>query len=297
VVLITGCSSGIGLEIAIGLAKLSKFIVYATMRDISKSEHTILARWKKAQEEGECNGRLHVLYLDVTNVQSIEKCVAQILQQENRIDILINNAGNALAGFAETTEDEQIMKIFDVNYFGVVRMFRAVLPTMRSQKSGHIITISSTSAIRAPTGLGFYAATKSAVESLHTSEAAMLAQWNIRLTLLQVGTTMTNDKLMAEKVEFGSRKYPKPEQENGDIYAQLLNNYQRAYINHIHTAGIPVSSVVNQIKDIINNKEGSPIEQTEGEAQLIARAVYIDPSGSSDLRQETYIAESFLNDS
>jgi len=197
VVLITGCSSGIGLETAIALSKLKDYIVYATLRNISNSG-TLLTNREKVQP---CEGQLHLESLDVTDENSIQKCVNNIITKEKKIDILVNNAGVALAGFAETTEDEQIEKIFDINFMGVVRMFRAVLPFMRSRKSGHIISISSTSAVSPPTGLGFYAASKAALETFHSSEAPILAQWNIKLTILQVGTTITNDTHMAEKVD------------------------------------------------------------------------------------------------
>jgi len=216
-------------------------------------------------------------------------------QKKKKIDILVNNAGVALAGFAETTEDEQIEKIFDINFMGVVRMFRAVLPFMRSRKSGHIISISSTSAVSPPTGLGFYAASKAALETFHSSEAPILAQWNIKLTILQVGTTITNDKHMAEKVELGQRSYTLSPDER-DLYKIYLINKKKDYADYVRNYGRNVYSVVNQIINIIDQPDKvDPIEQTSGEAAILGRMLYVDPTGKIVFQGSIASVETYLH--
>lgn len=134
-VLITGTSTGVGFETALLLAEKG-YSVYASMRNLSK-KGTLQKEAHKRKLE------LSIIELDVCNVDSIENAIQNVLDLEQKIDILINNAG---AGFAKTTEqasDEEIQWVMDTNLMSVVRCTKAVLPQMRSQKSGRIINISS----------------------------------------------------------------------------------------------------------------------------------------------------------
>ena len=135
IVLITGASTGLGYETAILLAKQG-YKVYATMRNLNKQD-TLL---QIAQEN---NLDIIIQQLDVTDIESIQTTVKRILKNEEKIDILINNAG---AGFVKTTEhasDDEIMWQLNLNLMGVIRMTKAVLPSMRARREGHIINISS----------------------------------------------------------------------------------------------------------------------------------------------------------
>ncbi|BBM01858.1 hypothetical protein GL2_19320 [Microbulbifer sp. GL-2] len=134
VVLITGTSTGLGYSLALQLLRQG-YIVYASMRNLAKA-----ASLKGAAGD---TGILRILELDVQNMESIQRCVSTIIEEQGRIDILVNNAG---AGFVKTTEmssEEEVQWVMDVNYLGVVRCSKAVLPHMRRARSGHIINISS----------------------------------------------------------------------------------------------------------------------------------------------------------
>src|SRR5690606_32369841 len=103
---------------------------------------------------------VHVLKLDVTNEFDIQQVVDNILTEQPSIDVLINNAGYGLIGAQEAVSKEEIQRQFEVNVYGPVMLTQAVLPTMRENKKGHIINVSSTSGMRAIPGLGTYAASK-----------------------------------------------------------------------------------------------------------------------------------------
>jgi len=165
-------------------------------------------------------------------------------------------------------------------------MFRAVLPQMRKQKSGHILSISSVSALSASAGLGFYAATKSALESLHQAEAPMLLQWNIKLTILQPGTIRTNNLHMAEKVEVGTRIYSREFGEQ-DLYGKQISAKKKDYVTYVYYAGAPVSETTELISTIITNPESTPpVLQTEGEAKFLSEKYLVDPSWAEHFEDE-----------
>lgn len=180
IALITGTSSGLGLETSILLAK-NNFTVYATMRDTNKKGKLL----QKAQTE---NVEVHVSSLDVTDIDSVNRCVEEIIQRHGRIDLLINNAG---AGFAKTTEQasyDEINWVTDVNYMSVVRCTKAVLPYMRKQKSGQIINISSVGGLVGQPFNEFYCAAKFAVEGYTESLATYVSSaFNIKFSVIEPG--------------------------------------------------------------------------------------------------------------
>ena len=127
VVLITGCSTGIGRDLA-GRLTLAGCSVVATARTAETLQDLPVAL------------RLH---LDVSQLDSVNQAVICTIQEFGRVDVLVNNAGYALRAALEETSDEQVQQMFDVNVFGVLRMIRAVAPYMRKQGRGRIINISS----------------------------------------------------------------------------------------------------------------------------------------------------------
>ncbi len=128
------------------------------------------------------------IYLDVTDDGAIANAVAQIKETDGRIDALINNAGYGLIGAAQDVTIEQMQRLFDVNFFGLLRLIQEVSPMMMEQRGGHIINISSTSGVRAIPGLGAYASSKFAVEGLTQSLAITLSPWNIAVSLVEPGS-------------------------------------------------------------------------------------------------------------
>jgi NAD(P)-dependent dehydrogenase (short-subunit alcohol dehydrogenase family) len=136
IVLITGCSTGIGFATAISLAQ-AEHKVFASMRNPSSSPE-LAAR---AADE---NLPIHVLPMDVDSDESVREAVKEVLSAHGRIDVLVNNAGIPGGGPVEEVEIELFRKIMETNFFGALRCMQAVLPGMRQQNSGHIIRQPST---------------------------------------------------------------------------------------------------------------------------------------------------------
>jgi NAD(P)-dependent dehydrogenase (short-subunit alcohol dehydrogenase family) len=184
VVLITGTSTGIGMHTAVLLAQKGD-IVYASMRNVEKSD-------RLQQLAKECGVKVNLLPLDVTSMESVEAAVAAVISEQGRIDVLINNAG---AGFVRTTEHaslEDIAWVNDVNYMGVVRCTKAVLPHMRERRLGHIINISSVGGLVGQPFNEFYCAAKFAVEGYTESLASYVTpSFNVKFTLVEPGGVST----------------------------------------------------------------------------------------------------------
>ena len=176
VVLITGASSGIGLATA-ELLHEAGFIVYGTSRSANSA-----SKYK-----------FHLIELDVNNDDSVNHAIEKVIQNEGRIDVLINNAGFAIApAGAEESSMQQAQAIFDTNFFGAVRMTRAVLPVMREQKSGLILNISSILGLL-PTPFGaLYSASKHALEGYSESLDHELRSQGIRVSLIEPAYTKTS---------------------------------------------------------------------------------------------------------
>jgi NAD(P)-dependent dehydrogenase (short-subunit alcohol dehydrogenase family) len=132
------------------------------------------------------------LTLDVTNPGQVQEVVEQAYAHFGKLDILVNNAGASLFAATEEASDEQIRSLFDANYFGMVRVLRAVLPLLRKQGSGHILGVSSGLGITALPLIGFYCATKWAVEALHEALAQEVRAFGIRVTLVEPGAYATD---------------------------------------------------------------------------------------------------------
>jgi NAD(P)-dependent dehydrogenase (short-subunit alcohol dehydrogenase family) len=163
VVMVTGASTGFGRLIVETLARKG-YRVFATMRGVEKKNA------KAAGELRELAAReelwIRVVELDVTDDAAAERAAATAIEQTARIDVLVNNAGYGLMGVTEAVTLEQAQKIFDTNFFGAVRMNRAVLPQMRRQRSGLLIHISSGAGRVVIPSFGFYCASKFALEAL-----------------------------------------------------------------------------------------------------------------------------------
>jgi NAD(P)-dependent dehydrogenase (short-subunit alcohol dehydrogenase family) len=187
VVLITGASSGFGKSAAALLAGRG-YKVYGTS--------------KKPQSESE--GEVHMLGLDVDSDASSEACVSTVLKLEGRMDVLVNNAGAVLAGGGEETSLEEVKAHFETNFFGAVRMTKVVLPTMRKQRKGKIINVSSIAAkIPAPFE-GFYAAAKAALLAYSDALRQEVKSFNVHVSVIEPGFFRTNlgnqRKRAAEKI-------------------------------------------------------------------------------------------------
>ncbi|MGQ8364549.1 SDR family oxidoreductase [Glaciecola sp. 1036] len=192
IVLITGASSGFGRDTACTLSAKG-FTVFASMRDIAGKN--------KASADALMQQGINVVELDVTDTSSIDKAVAQIIQQTGRIDVLINNAGVASAGVSEAFTDEQVQALFDVNVIGLHRVTRAVLPNMRDNKNGLIINIGSILGRVTFPFFGLYGASKFAVEAISDSLGYELSQFGVDVTLVQPSAFPTQMYASADQPE------------------------------------------------------------------------------------------------
>ena len=182
-VLITGTSSGLGLEIAVYLAECG-FQVYATMRNLSRRD-------KLDAEAARRNAQLEVLQLDVTDKTSINAAVRTIVDRSGGIYGLINNAGTQLRGYFEDLSDAEIHQIFEVNVFGTMAVTRAVMPYMRTAHRGRIVIITSVGGKMGALGLSAYCATKFALEGFGESLAQELEPLGMRVILVEPAITKT----------------------------------------------------------------------------------------------------------
>ncbi len=174
VVLVTGATSGIGKACAEMLAKKG-YVVYGTGR----------------RENGETKNGVKLIALDVNSDESVSKCIETVLNDHGRIDVLVNNAGIGIAGSIEDTSIEEMEKQLSTNLFGVHRMCKAVLPIMRKQKCGRIINISSVAGFLSIPFQGFYSVSKFGVEAYSRALRNEVAEFGIKVSLVQPGDTKT----------------------------------------------------------------------------------------------------------
>ncbi|MES2014147.1 MAG: oxidoreductase [Pseudomonadota bacterium] len=191
IALVTGASSGIGKDTAERLAK-SGYKVYGTSRKGVQAGHKLF----------------EMLALDVTNDESVEATVAEVIKREGRIDLLVNNAGFGVApGGAEESSIEQTKMMFDTNLFGIIRMTRAVVPYMRKQGKGRIINIGSILGLIPAPYMATYAATKHAVEGFSESLDHELRTRGIRVSVVEPGYTNTQFEANAPEVDVKLDEY------------------------------------------------------------------------------------------
>jgi NAD(P)-dependent dehydrogenase (short-subunit alcohol dehydrogenase family) len=184
VVLITGSSTGFGRLFADTLARKGH-AVFATMRDPGGRNAKNAAEIRVLAERDSLP--IYVLELDVTDDASVERAVDAVLAKAGRIDVAINNAGYYVSGLAEATTTEQAQRLMDTNFFGPVRVNRAVLPHMRRQRSGVLMHISSGAGrVVLPSG-GLYCASKFALEALAESYHYELAAQGIESVIVEPG--------------------------------------------------------------------------------------------------------------
>jgi NAD(P)-dependent dehydrogenase (short-subunit alcohol dehydrogenase family) len=203
VVLITGASSGFGRLIAETLAR-KNCQVFATMRSVNGRN---AAATRELQELAQRESlALNVLELDVTNDSSVQRAVEEVTAKCERIDVLVNNAGYGIMDLAETVTLAQAQRQFDTNFFGIVRMNRAVLPAMKHQKSGLLLHVSSGAGRIVIPGMGLYCASKFAMEALAETYRYELASQGIDSVIVEPGAYATPILGKLEKGEDPARK-------------------------------------------------------------------------------------------
>jgi NAD(P)-dependent dehydrogenase (short-subunit alcohol dehydrogenase family) len=224
VVLVTGASSGIGAAIVARLRGAGKR-VFATMRRPDPAVHGADA-----------------IAMDVTSDASVEAAVAEVLARAGRIDAVVNNAGANLLGAVEETTADEALALVQLNLLGVHRVARAVLPTMRAQGAGRIVTIGSVAGFLPTPYQAFYAATKHALEGYVESLDYEIAPFGLRALLIEPGFVRTH---------FGA---------NGATAAQVLPAYARTRANVAAALetdvakGMPPEAVADAVVRVIDAK-------------------------------------------
>jgi NAD(P)-dependent dehydrogenase (short-subunit alcohol dehydrogenase family) len=270
VALVTGCSSGVGAELAAQLMREGAK-VYATLRDPNKADH--LRQLTSGSAAGSCT----IVQLDVQDEGSVGRAVEQVLRESGRLDFLVNNAGFGSVRTLEQASWAQIQEIMDVNFYGAVRCIRAVLPAMRAQKSGHIVSISSVGGLVGQPLNEIYCAAKFALEGLVESLATYLEPYfGIRMSLVEPAGIKTG---FVNRVLTDLQREKAPLQE---VYGPVLNHYvaqaqkRGAFESSAQTPAQVAEVVVNLLE-----AERAPLRtQTSAAAKAFAaEKLQADPTG------------------
>jgi NAD(P)-dependent dehydrogenase (short-subunit alcohol dehydrogenase family) len=223
IAIVTGSSSGIGLETSLTLAE-NNFTTYATMRNLDKASNILEVAERK-------NLPINVVQLDVTDDTSVQQAIQFVGEKEGRIDLLVNNAGYALLGAAEDLSSEDIQAQFNTNLFGVYRTIKEVIPIMRKQAGGGtIINIGSVNGFVASPCASAYVATKFALEGLTQSLRYELAPFGIKVTIIDAGAIktniITNGMRIPKKIEEQLRRQQQQKQQNTNTspFAEMTIN-------------------------------------------------------------------------
>ena len=179
--LITGVSSGFGLELARAALARGDTVV-GTLRQRAQADTF----------EQLAPRRAHAVLLDVNKLADVEPAVQQAIRRVGHIDVLVNNAGYGLFGAVEEVSDAEARDVMDTNFFGALAVIRAVLPHFRERRAGHIFNVASVAGVIGFPGCGLYSASKFALEGMTEALATELAPFGIRVTIVEPGGFRTN---------------------------------------------------------------------------------------------------------
>jgi NAD(P)-dependent dehydrogenase (short-subunit alcohol dehydrogenase family) len=199
VAVVTGSSSGIGLEASLLLTR-NKFRTYATVHNLLGAQQ-LLDIIKKEKENEMHKPTLDVLPLDVTDDNSVKSAIDKIVNEAGRIDVLVNNAGYGLIGALEDIPMDEVKAHFETNLFGPIRVMQDVLPIMRKQGSGIIVNISSMGGRIAFPLSSTYSGTKFALEAISDSLSYEVEQFGIKIIVIEPGVVKTNFGKSMKKIE------------------------------------------------------------------------------------------------
>ena len=267
VALVTGCSSGIGLETAVALAREGHF-TFATMRNLKKAE----TLEKIVKDE---NLPISILELDVDNKESMDNAIEKIMEQKGRIDTLVNNAGWGMWGTGEDVSIDEFKEQFETNFFSIVRMIQKIAPIMRKQKSGSIVNVSSVAG-----RIGFpvspaYISSKFALEGLSECLRFELSPFGINVITIEPGVIKTNF--------FDSMKMAKKSDSNSvynDITSKVISG-----VKMMAEMGTEPKEVANAILKSINDKNPLPRYIVGNDAMMFLEAKKM----KTDIEFENYI--------
>jgi NAD(P)-dependent dehydrogenase (short-subunit alcohol dehydrogenase family) len=221
--IVTGTSSGFGLSTAIELAR-KDFTVIAAMRNSHKSSGLL----EEARKHG-VQSRIIVFELDVTDENSILAFQTRVLDEFGKVDVLINNAGYAGAGFVEEISMDEYRRQFETNVFGVIAVTKAFLPVMRKNRHGCIINVSSISGKVAFPGLSPYIASKYALEGWSESLRLEMQPFGVKVILIEPGSYKTNIWSSGKQVAVKSLESDSPYQEYMESIERYIANGENSF--------------------------------------------------------------------
>ncbi|KAG8523186.1 Complement C3 [Galemys pyrenaicus] len=267
-VLISGCSTGIGLELAVMLAHDpgQRYQVMATMRDLGKKGMLEAAA-------GEALGHtLTVAQMDVCSDESVAQCLSCI---QGEVDVLVNNAGVGLVGPLEGLSLAAMQGVFDTNFFGAVRLVKAVLPGMKRRRRGHIVVVSSVMGLQGVMFNEVYAASKFALEGFFESLAIQLLEFNIYISLVEPGPVITDfERKVLEQVS--TTEFPGTDP---DTLRYFRDFYLPASEELFHSVGQSPQDVAQVIVKVISSARPALRKQTNARYLPLTALKAADPSG------------------
>jgi len=272
VALVTGSSSGIGLETALALAR-DGYHTFASMRDIGKAGELEYAAKKE-------NLSIDVIELDVDKEEAIVSAIKKVVTDGGRLDVLVNNAGYGQFGCTEDVSVDDFRKQFETNFFSIVRIIQEVAPIMRKQNSGIIVNISSVVGKIGLPGSPAYISTKFALEGLSECLRYELGQFGIKTTLIEPGVIKTNF--------FNSVKVP--ESKIDPKYKELTENIL-AGLKMMAEMGTAPSQVADVIIKAIHDDEVLPRYIVGTDAVMFMEAKKM----KTDLEFEKYMSKELFS--
>jgi NAD(P)-dependent dehydrogenase (short-subunit alcohol dehydrogenase family) len=272
VALVTGSSTGIGFEISLALAR-NGFYTYGTMRNIQDSNR-IMDISKKEQLP------LEVLHLDVNDDKSILDTINKINEKNQRIDVLVNNAGYALAGPLEGTSMDEIKAQFETNFFGAIKVMQSVIPIMRNQKSGRIVNITSMGGRVAVPLDPIYHGTKFALEGVSECIRYELGSFGIKIILIEPGAVGSNF--------WKNLKMTSVSQSPNSPYRQIIADISKVFSKMTENVIHP-SEVAKVVVDAVTSEDPEFRYVVGKDANMILDA----KKNMSEIEYENFIKEQF----
>jgi len=274
VAIVTGSSSGIGFETSLALAREGYF-TYATMRDTTKSDKIK----EIAQKE---NLKISILELDVDDEKSVKSAIAQILDQKQRIDVLVNNAGWGLWGCVEDVSIDEFKEQFETNFFSIIRLIQEVAPAMRKQGSGTIVNVSSVVGRIGFPASPAYISSKFALEGLSESLRFEFAPFGVDVIIIEPGVIKTDfmkNMKMAKKSELDT------------VYKDITTKVVSG-VKMMVEMGTPPKEVANTIVKAIKDKKPLPRYVVGNDALMFLEA----KKSKTDIEFENYLKKELYDE-
>jgi len=274
VAIVTGSSSGIGFETSLALAREGYF-TYATMRDTAKSNKIKEITQKE-------NLKISILELDVDDEKSVKSAIAQILDQKQRIDVLVNNAGWGLWGCVEDVSVDEFKEQFETNFFSIIRLIQEVAPTMRKQSSGTIVNVSSVVGRIGFPASPAYISSKFALEGLSESMRFEFAPFGVDVIIIEPGVIKTDfmkNMKMAKKSELDT------------VYKDITTKVVSG-VKMMVEMGTPPKEVANTIVKAIKDKKPLPRYVVGNDALMFLEA----KKSKTDIEFENYLKKELYDE-